>query len=408
MEVHPDRPGGNKEAFAALAEAYEVLSDPQKRQVYDQYGAEAATSNHPGMGGFGGGGGGGTGGRSPEDIFADFFRQAGGGNPFGDAGGGGRQRMRVSDIEAVVSCTLEEIYSGVHKSIRMSRPHLCASCKGSGSSKGESGKKKCVNCNGSGREVQQVRMGPGMVQQLVQDCRRCSGQGSTIASEDACRACRTEGYVTKSDDISIAIPAGVPDGAVMVLRGMAGDMPDAEPGDINVRIQVKPHSVFQRMGKDLIVQHTCTLSEALLGMELRLTMPDGRTVVASSPPNQTLKANAVLSFAGLGMPAYRGNGGSATPGNLYVVISVKMPAVLTNEQKELLEKALGKPSRDAGAPESSRIAGKLMTQSFEDLQKAKSGEWSNASSSSGGGGSRGQQRRAAAGMPGQGVECQQQ
>jgi DnaJ-class molecular chaperone len=312
LELHPDR-GGNKDDFAALSSAYEVLSDSKKRQVYDNYGADAAAGSG-GMGGFPGGGGG-FGGRSPEDIFADFFRQAGGsGGPFGDMGGaGGRaaQRMRVSDIETVVSCTLEEIYSGAHKTIRVTRPHVCASCKGSGSSKGEAGKKKCINCNGSGREVQQVRMGPGMVQQIVQDCRRCNGAGETIATEDQCRTCRTEGYTTKSEELSIQIPAGVPSEAVMVLRGMAGDMPNAEPGDIHVRIQVKPHAVFQRMGSDLVVQnHTVTLSEALLGMELRLTMPDGRTVVATSPANHILKPNAVLSVPGMGMP---GDGHARVP-----------------------------------------------------------------------------------------------
>lgn len=405
METHPDRPNGNKEMFAKVGEAYEVLSDPQKRQVYDQYGAEAAT----GAGGMGGMGGmGGFGGRSAEDIFADFFRSAGGGNPFagGDGMGGQQRRMRVSDIDTVVTCTLEELYTGVTKTIRVNRPNIYTNCKGSGSKKGADGKKKCVNCNGSGREVQQIRMGPGMVQQLVQECRRCNGTGKTISPEDACGSCRSEGYSMKSEELSIHIPAGIPDGATMVMRGMAGEIPDAEPGDINIQIQMRPHAQFKRLGKDLVVNHTITLSEALLGMELRLTMPDGRTVVATSPANQVLKSNTVLSFPGLGMPGNRESGSTAN-GNLYINVSVKMPATLTNDQKTKLEEILGAPNRDKGAPENSRVAGKMLTQSWEELSRAKAGEWENYGAGAGGG-RRGGGGARRGGGGGQQAECVQQ
>ena len=401
MDYHPDRPGGNKDKFAALSEAYEVLSDTQKRQVYDQYGAEAATQQGPGgMGGMGG-----MGGRSPEDIFAEFFRSGAGGgmDPFGGGGGGGGQkRMRVADIDTTVTCSLEELFSGTTKTIRVQRPISCATCKGSGSSKGKEGKKTCAQCNGAGREVQQVRMGPGMVQQLVQDCRRCNGTGKTIAAEDVCKTCRSEGYSVKSEEMSIHIPAGVSDGNVMVMRGMAGDIPGAEPGDINVQIQMRPHSVFKRMGKDLIVNHTCSLSEALLGMEVRLTMPDGRTVVAASPENSVLKPNCVISLPGLGMPAAKEQGGGS-PGNLYVVVNVKMPNTLNKEQRAQIEATLGKPSRDAGAPEGSRTPGKLLTQSFEELSRSKANDWAERPRGGGNGG-RGGQR----GGPQQGAECVQQ
>jgi len=403
---HPDRPNGNKDLFAQVGEAYEVLSDPQKRQTYDQFGAEAAQH-----GGFPGGMGGG--GRSAEDIFADFFRSAGGGggNPFGgDMGGGAPRRMRVSDIDTVVTCTLEELYTGVTKMIRVNRPKLCSTCSGSGSNKGAEGKKKCVNCNGSGREVQQIRMGPGMVQQLVQECRRCNGTGKTIATEDQCNSCRAEGYSMKSEELSIHVPPGIPDGATLVMRGMAGEIPDAEPGDINIQIQMRPHHQFKRMGKDLVVNHTCTLSEALLGMELRLTMPDGRTVVATSPANQILKSNTVLSFPGLGMPASREGGGNVSNGNLYINVGVKMPATLTKEQKAKIEEILGAPSRDKGAAESARVAGKMLTQSWEELSRAKAGEWQSYGGSGGhGGGGGGRSRRGgAAGGQQQGVDCAQQ
>lgn len=409
METHPDRPGGNKDTFAKVGEAYECLSDASKRQMYDQYGAEAA--NMGGMGGPGGMGGmGGFGGRSAEDIFADFFRASGGGggNPFGgDMGGGQMRRQRVSDIDTVVTCSLEELYTGVTKSIRVNRPSVCTGCKGSGSNKGKEGKKKCVNCNGSGREVQQIRMGPGMVQQLVQECRRCNGTGKTIATEDQCNTCRAEGFQMKSEELSIHIPAGIPDGATLVMRGMAGEIPDADPGDINIQIQMRPHAQFKRMGKDLVVNHTCTLSEALLGMELRLTMPDGRTVVATSPANSVLKANTVLSFPGLGMPSTRETHGSGN-GNLYINVNVKMPATLTNDQKTELEKILGAPSRDKGAPDNSRVAGKMLTQSWEELSRAKAGEWSSGGAGGGNGGGRGR-RGGGQGQPGgQGVECAQQ
>jgi molecular chaperone DnaJ len=404
METHPDRPGGSKDTFAKVGEAYEVLSDPQKRQTYDTYGAEAATRQGPGgMGDFGG--------RSPEDIFADFFRNAGGGNPFAQGGaGGGQQRVRVSDIDTVITVSLEELFTGVTKTIRVNRPTVCTKCSGSGSNKGEAGKKRCASCNGSGREVQQIRMGPGMVQQLVQECRRCNGVGTSIAQEDVCSACRSEGFQVKPADLTVQVPAGVPDGAYLIMRGMAGDVPGAEPGDVNVQVQLRPHPVFRMLGKDLVVVHSCTLSEALLGLELRLTMPDGRTVIATSPASTVLKPNCVLNFPGMGMPSPReGGGASQGNGNLYVVIQLQMPARLTAEQREKLEAILGKPARDTGAPESARVAGKLMTQNFDELQRTKANEWASAEQR-GGGRPRSRQGGGGGGGGGgqQGVQCAQQ
>jgi chaperone protein DnaJ len=358
MATHPDK-GGNKEEFASVSEAYEVLSSPDKRRMYDQYGHDGAQMQ--GMGGFGGG----AGGRSAQDIFEEFFRNAG----FGGAGGGASQGpVAVEDLDVKLSLTLEDIYNGASKTVRVRRPAVCADCRGEGTKKAGQ-KQQCTKCSGSGRVVQRVTMGPGMVQQMISACPQCEGAGTSIRPEDKCGKCHGEGFVNTNDTVTINVPAGVPDGAVLVMAGAGGDKPNSQPGNLNVHLEVLPHRQFKRRGDDLLMERNVSLVEALTGVEFRVTLPDGRNIIVKSEDGKPLKHNGVIAVMNEGLPKYQRGG----RGHLYVVTKVVMPSTLTSEQKEALEKVFGKAHREEGP---GHVVAKSLRESIEELEQAKAADWS--------------------------------
>lgn len=393
METHPDQ-GGKKEDFAQVAEAYEVLSNQEKRQVYDNHGAEAV--NSMGHGGFPGGG---MGGRSAEDIFSEFFR----GQGMGGFGDGNQQRQQLAPVEATVSLTLEEVYAGASKQVKFTRPMTCGECRGNGT-KNKQPKAKCTQCHGSGQQVTQHRMGPGMVQQVVSQCTRCEGTGETAKRGEECLVCGGKGYKNEQAEIAIPMPAGVPDGVTMALRGEGGTIPKAEPGDLHVQVRTQQHAVFSRRGSDLLVNKEISLSEALTGVSITLKLLDGRQIAVTSPKGQTLQHGTVLKVGGEGMPSHSGS----ARGDVYIFISVALPKTITAEQEEALTKAFGKP---VAPPASAKpIPGKLLRENKEQLKEMKEAQWSaqEADQSRGAGrrGSRGGMG-GGGGMPG-GQQCQAQ
>ncbi|KPA86305.1 putative mitochondrial chaperone protein DNAj [Leptomonas pyrrhocoris] len=403
LETHPDQ-GGNKEEFAEVAEAYEVLSSPDKKKVYDQYGSEAATN--PNMGAAGGFGG--MGGRSAEDIFAEFFRGGMGGmGGFGDmfnggAGGGRQATPTLQPLEVRTRLTLEDVYKGVTKTIRVNRPQVCAECTGFGT-KSRTEKPKCTQCGGSGSVVQQHRMGPGMVQQTISECPRCRGTGTMAKPEDQCHRCHGKGYRTVSQDVTIEIPAGVPSNVTLVVRGEGGTVPGCPPADMHLHVEVGPHRVFQRRGNDLIVNKEVTLQEALLGLHMPLKMLDGRTVNVETTADQVLKPEGVIKMNGEGMPSTTGE-----RGDVYVFTHLKLPNKLSSEQKELISKAFGVPAKDANASVGNTVKARVMRETREQLEEQKRGVWASQEGGGfGGGGGGGSSRRASGGMPGgaQHAEC---
>lgn len=395
METHPDQ-GGNKEEFAETAEAYEVLSNAEKKKIYDQYGSEAATNPNMGAGGMGGGGFG-AGGRSAEDIFAEFFRggmggASGFGDMFGGGGGGGRQATpTLQPLEVRTRLTLEDVYKGVTKTLRVNRPQVCSECTGMGT-KSKTEKPKCTKCNGSGHVVQHHSMGPGMVQQTISECPRCRGTGSMAKPEDQCPKCHGKGYRAVSQDVTIEIPAGVPSNVTLVVRGEGGTIPGAPPADMHLHVEVSQHRLFQRRGNDLIVNKDVTLQEALLGLHMPLKLLDGRTVNVETSAEQTLKPEGVIKLSGEGMPSPSGE-----RGDVYIFTHLKMPNKLSEEQKEHIKKAFGTPSKDADASHGNTVKARVMRESREQLEEQKRGVWA---SQEGGGYSGGSSRRSAGGMPG--------
>ncbi|CCW68885.1 unnamed protein product [Phytomonas sp. Hart1] len=364
LETHPDQ-GGNKEEFAEVAEAYEVLSNTEKKNLYDQYGSEAA--NNPNMAsGF-------AGGRSAEDIFAEFFRGSMGMGGFGDMfrgnAGANRGPPTVEPIEVRLRLTLEEVYTGVTKTIRVTRPQICSECNGFGT-KSKTEKPKCSHCNGQGHVVQQHRMGPGMIQQSISECPNCHGTGTLAKPDDQCHKCRGKGYRNVAQDVAVNVPAGIPSNVTMIVRGEGGSIPGAQDGDLHIHVEVSPHRLFQRRGDDLIVRKEVSLAEALLGVSIPLKLLDGRVVNVETPAESVLKHNGVIKLTGEGLSS-----NTSGRGDIYVFIQLKMPDKLSSEQKDYIKKALGSPSLDANSSQGNTVKARVLRESQEQLEEQKRGVW---------------------------------
>ncbi len=320
MKYHPDRNPDDEEAeekFAEAREAYDVLSDTQKRAAYDQFGHAGVEG---GMGGMGGGAGGFGGGASFHDIFGDVF-----GDIFGGGGGrgGGRQVFRGADLRYNLTISLEEAVQGTTSRIRFPTAVPCEKCDGSGAKPG-SKPDSCPTCNGIG----QVRMQQGFFT-VQQACPRCHGRGEIIS--DPCDACHGDGTVQEEKTLSVKVPAGVDTGDRIRLsgEGEAGEN-GGPPGDLFVHIQVKPHEIFQRDGNDLHCEVPISFVTAALGGEIEVPTLNGKASVKVPAETQSGK---VFRLRGKGVTSVRG--GEA--GDLLCRVVVETPVKLNKEQKELLE-----------------------------------------------------------------------
>lgn len=317
MKHHPDRNPGDKEAeesFKEINEAFEVLSDGQKKAAYDQYGHAGVDPSMGGMGGAGGFAGGNFG-----DIFGDVF-----GDIFG--AGGGRSRSSVqrgADLRYQLELSLEEAVRGVTKKIRIPTLVSCTECDGSGAKKGTQ-PVGCTTCGGIG----QVRMQQGFfsVQQTCPDCR---GTGKMI--KDPCHACHGEGRVQEYKTLSVKIPPGVDTGDRIRLAGEGEAGSNGGPaGDLYVQVSVADHPIFQRDGKHLYCEVPITFVDAALGGELEVPTLEGRVKLKIPEETQTGK---LFRLRGKGVIPVRG--GSA--GDLMCRVVVETPVKLTERQKELLQ-----------------------------------------------------------------------
>ncbi|KAH9301446.1 hypothetical protein KI387_013029, partial [Taxus chinensis] len=264
--------------FKELAQAYEVLSDPEKREIYDQYGEDALKE------GMGGGGAS----HNPFDIFESFF----GGSPFGGSGFGGgssrgRRQKQGEDVVHPLKVSLEDLYNGTSKKLSLSRNILCPKCKGKGSKSGVSS--RCPGCQGSGMKVSIRQLGPGMIQQMQHVCSDCRGSGETISDKDKCGQCKGNKVVQDKKVLEVNVEKGMQHGQKIVFQGEADEAPDTITGDIVFVLQLKEHPKFKRKGDDLYVEHTLTLTEALCGFQFPLTHLDGRQLLIKSSPGEIIK-----------------------------------------------------------------------------------------------------------------------
>ena len=326
VKYHPDKNPGDTEAeerFKELGQAYEVLSDEDKRAAYDRYGHQAFTSGAGG--GFGGGGGGFGGFHDPMDLFSQVFGGAFGGGFEEFFGGGHRQRsskQRGSDLRYDLEITLEEASEGIVKELEIEHNVVCESCSGSGSKSG-GGSQTCATCGGRGVVARQAGI---FIQQTT--CPDCRGTGEIIS--DPCADCGGQGRLQKPSRIKIRIPAGVEDGTRLRSSGN-GDagVRGGAAGDLYVFLQVAEHDVFERDGSDLYCRMPLPFSVAALGGELDVPTLDGSASIKIPAGTQ---GGALFRVRGRGMPTLS----STHRGDLHVEIQVEVPTRLNHEQQEKL------------------------------------------------------------------------
>lgn len=326
-ENHPDLHPGDKECearFKEINEAYEVLSDPDKRAKYDQFG-HAAFDPSQGFGGGGGFGGfegfGGFG-----DIFSDIF-----GGGFGFGGGGGRNPnapRKGDNLRATVNIKFEEAAFGVKKDVFVSKIEQCPDCKGTGCAEGTTAE-VCPDCKGTGTVMSTKRTPFGMVQSSEQ-CPKCKGRGKIIHSP--CKTCRGIGSVRRQHKVSVSIPAGIDDGQTISLKGQGNAGLNGGPaGDLLITVLVQPHARFERDGASILLDQEISFSQAALGAEVEVPTLDGKVKLNIPEGTQT---GTTFRLKGKGVPFLR-NGGR---GDQFVTVNVAVPRSMTSTQKNALRR----------------------------------------------------------------------
>ena len=320
-KYHPDLHPGDKEAevkFKEVNEAYEVLSDSDKRAKYDQYGHAGVDPNFGGGGGFGGGFGG--------FDFGDIFDMFGGG--FGGFGGNRRNGpRRGQDIQKIVEVTFEEAAFGCKKQINVNKQETCPTCNGSGAKPGTS-PETCTRCGGRGQVENRTRTPLGFMTNVTV-CPECRGSGKII--KDPCKDCHGSGKIRKSRTVEIDIPQGINDGQTMQMSGFGEPGERGGPnGDLLITIKIKPHEFFARDNYDVYVELPITFIQATLGATVTVPTLDG--VVEYDIPEGT-QSGSVFRLRGKGVPMLRGKG----RGDQYVTVEIEIPKNLSNKQKDILK-----------------------------------------------------------------------
>ena len=358
-QYHPDMNPGDKTAeakFKEINEAYEILSDPEKRSRYDQFGHAGVDPNFgAGGGGFNGGFGGfDMGDIDLGDLFGSFF-----GGGFG--GGGGSRRsgpMKGETLRAAVTISFEEAATGCEKEITLTRSEPCETCKGSGCAPGTTAE-ICPDCHGSGT-IRIQRGGGTFSFATTTQCPKCGGTGKIIHTP--CKSCNGAGSVRRQRKITVKIPAGIDNGQAISLRGQGGAGKNGGPaGDLIISVTVRPHPQFKRDGTSIYLEQPVTFLQATLGAELEIPTIDGKvkwTLPEGTQPGTTFR------LRGKGMPSVNGRG----RGDQFVTVDVRVPRNLNHEQKEALRRfgqTMGEVSGEADGSLGDEIKG------FFDKRKKK-------------------------------------
>ncbi|NLX05215.1 MAG: molecular chaperone DnaJ [Phycisphaerae bacterium] len=330
LKYHPDR---NKDAdaevkFKEAAEAYEVLSDAQKRRTYDAYGHEGLRGAGVNVHDF----------RSMD--LRDIFDMFGLGDLFG-MGGGGRRSGYGSDLQTEIHVNLGEVAAGIDKEIEFQREEFCPRCGGNGAEPGTE-VKTCPTCGGYGRVEQATGFG-FFVSRVVSECPRCHGRGKLVTAN--CKECRGTGRTLQSRKLTVSVPAGIQDGQVLRLRGEGEPGSSGHRGDLHCVVRVDPHPLFVRQGSELILDLPISFTQAALGDRVdipTLFEPVTVEIDAGSQPDQLIR------LRGHGLPSLR----SKRKGDLIVRLVIEVPRHLTKRQEELLREFAGTEQRKNAMPKS--------------------------------------------------------
>ncbi|MEK6902574.1 MAG: molecular chaperone DnaJ, partial [archaeon] len=336
---HPDvnKSPSATEKFKELSEAYSVLSDPQKRQTYDQFGSDAANQGFSGFGGQGFPGGGGAG-----FDFSDFFSSQGGASGFGNMEdllrsafgaefsseqSARRRGTTPSNLRVDLELPFEEAAFGTNKKIEINHTIECSTCSGSGSSTGK--REKCSHCKGRGMETQTRRTPFGMFQTTTM-CSRCGGAGEVVS--DPCKTCHGKGSVKKTSTIEVKIPAGVDTGNHLRIPKQ-GNYSEGKNGDVFVVLHVQPHPVFQREGADLYMEQAISFADAALGAEVDVPILDEKNKTASLKIPAGTKPGTVFRLTDRGIKFLH----ESAHGDQFIKVTINVPEKLSSDERELLE-----------------------------------------------------------------------
>ncbi|KAG0165192.1 DnaJ sub A member 2 [Apophysomyces sp. BC1034] len=353
MKYHPDKNPEEGERFKEISHAYEVLSDPERRAQYDRFGEE----------GPGGGGGGGFG-MSADDLFANLFGGGfGGGFEYGGGGSFGGMPSRPRKGESMkypLQVSLEDLYNGKRTKLALEKNVICSNCSGKGGKTGAV--KKCTTCKGRGFQVAMRQVGMGMIQQMQVPCGECNSSGQI--AKDRCKKCKGKKVTVEKKYLDVFIEKGMQDGQKIVMKGEGDQEPGIEPGDVNLVLNQKEHSLFTREGADLLCKIKISLTEALCGFEkIILTHLDGRGIHVSHPAGQVIKPGMVKRIPHEGMPIYKR---SDNRGDLYVEFDVEFPndmfatpAQITNLESILPTRPVPKRTKHEIVDECSLVPGDM-------------------------------------------------
>jgi DnaJ family protein A protein 2 len=313
LKYHPDKNASNpaaEEKFKEISHAYEILSDRQKREIYDQYG-EAGLE-----------GGAGGGGMAAEDLFAQFFGGGGFGGGlggmFGGGSGGQRGPPKARTIHHTHKVSLEDIYRGKTSKLALQRSVICKACNGLGGKEGAV--RKCTGCDGHGMKTMMRQMGP-MIQRFQTVCPDCNGEGEIIKDKDRCKVCKGKKTVVERKVLHVNVDRGVKSGEKITYTGEGDEAPGIQAGDVVFEIEQKPHPRFTRRGDDLLYHCEIELVTALAGGTIFIEHLDERWLSVDILPGEAIAPGAVKMIRGQGMPSFRHH----DFGNLYIQFDVKFP-----------------------------------------------------------------------------------
>ena len=293
LKLHPDK-GGDPEKFKELQMAYSILSDPEKKEVYDKYGVkgikEMDQGGHPGGG---------------MDIFEQFF---GGGGRGGAAKKNAQKKAKAQVKE--IGVKLEDVYSGKSFKLSIARKRVCEGCNGLGGANVQ----VCKPCKGQGAVIKMMQLGPGMYQQVQQPCKDCGGEGKQLDPKDICKQCKGKKIFETKKDLDVYVEPGCPDEHVMNFYGEGDEYPGITAGDVSVVVRIQKHKLFERKGADLFMKKDINLAEALTGFQFELTHLDNKKF-AIKCENEIIENNSIKKVKAKGLPFFKDAMGN---GNLYI------------------------------------------------------------------------------------------